>query len=161
MEGAFKFVKCADTLFCNFNSTFFFIFRSLKKCFTKVNFKRVYVSKRKIRINKKSSGLQRYTMHLSVESSVTQTKKNTFRHNFFKKLFFFLLFILSFMPFFKFTTKKTEKKKQEQAREFHQIETSSYWLPKDEDEQLRQTGVSFLYSNDNPILTCTLATFCY
>ncbi|EIE87400.1 hypothetical protein RO3G_12111 [Rhizopus delemar RA 99-880] len=48
------------------------------------------------------------------------------------------------MPFFKFTTKKTEKKKQEQAREFHQIETSSYWLPKDEDEQLRQTGQHFV-----------------
>lgn len=75
---------------------FFFIFRSLKKCFTKVNFKRVYVSKRKIRINKKSSGLQRYTMHLSVESSVTQTKKNTFRHNFFKNFFsFFFLYSLS------------------------------------------------------------------
>jgi hypothetical protein len=65
------------------------------------------------------------------------------------------------MPFFKFTTKKSEKKKQEQTRGFYQIETLSYWLPKDENEQLRQTGVGFLHFNDNPIFTCTLATFCY
>jgi hypothetical protein len=26
-------------------------------------------------------------------------------------------------------------------REFHDIETSSYWLPKDDEEQMRLTGV--------------------
>lgn len=30
------------------------------------------------------------------------------------------------------------------GREFHQDETSTYWLPKDEEEQLRLTGVSRL-----------------
>ena len=28
-------------------------------------------------------------------------------------------------------------------REFHQIETSTYWLPKDDEEQMRLTGVRF------------------
>lgn len=27
-------------------------------------------------------------------------------------------------------------------RNFHEVETSTYWLPKDEEEQLRLTGVS-------------------
>lgn len=30
-------------------------------------------------------------------------------------------------------------------RDFHESETSTYWLPKDEEEQLRLTGVSTLY----------------
>lgn len=41
-------------------------------------------------------------------------------------------------------TKVDDSKKTDipTKREFHQVETSTYWLPKDEDEQLRLTGVS-------------------
>lgn len=28
-------------------------------------------------------------------------------------------------------------------REFHQIEASTYWLPKDDEEQMRLTGVRY------------------
>ncbi|CEG79140.1 hypothetical protein RMATCC62417_13640 [Rhizopus microsporus] len=39
-------------------------------------------------------------------------------------------------------TKVDDSKKTDipTKREFHQVETSTYWLPKDEDEQLRLTG---------------------
>lgn len=32
-------------------------------------------------------------------------------------------------------------------REFHQVQTSTYWLPKDEEEQFRLMAVSYLYTN--------------
>lgn len=32
-------------------------------------------------------------------------------------------------------------------REFHQVQTSTYWLPKDEDEQFRLMAVSYSYIN--------------
>lgn len=36
---------------------------------------------------------------------------------------------------------ETENGRFQAGREYHGVETSAYWLPRDEDEQIRLTGV--------------------
>lgn len=36
---------------------------------------------------------------------------------------------------------ETEEGKSYEGRSYHNVESSAYWLPRDEDEQLRLTGV--------------------
>jgi hypothetical protein len=45
-------------------------------------------------------------------------------------------------------------------REFHQIESSTYWLPKDDDEQMRLTGVKKSVKHLIVFLTRMIATLC-
>lgn len=45
-------------------------------------------------------------------------------------------------------------------RVFHQVQASTYWLPKDEEEQCRLIAVSHLYINIT-ITHAQAATFCY
>ncbi|EIE90589.1 hypothetical protein RO3G_15300 [Rhizopus delemar RA 99-880] len=47
---------------------------------------------------------------------------------------------VSFTPGFQASTENSSSRTQ---REFHKEEQSTYWLPKDEDEQLRLTGQHF------------------
>lgn len=46
-------------------------------------------------------------------------------------------------------------------REFHDIETSSYWLPKDDEEQMRLTGVRTKRIRIQGNIYCCIATFCF
>lgn len=46
-------------------------------------------------------------------------------------------------------------------REFHNDETSTYWLPKDDEEQMRLTGVQTDYSWRKITKYICTATLCY